>query len=134
MYSNWWNEDWQGKPKYSEKTRPAPLCPPQIPLDQSPGRRGGRPSTNRLSYSATLYPVSLNLTEMFILANKKFGEEATCSYNPYIFFFKIKQVGLKAKQAIKEGRDSQLLLPVADLKMQWKTKGLPYVEGRMGTA
>jgi hypothetical protein len=34
----WWNEDWQGKPKYSEKTFPAPLCPPQIPLDQTRAR------------------------------------------------------------------------------------------------
>jgi hypothetical protein len=25
LWSSWWNEDWQGKPKYSEKTRPAPL-------------------------------------------------------------------------------------------------------------
>jgi hypothetical protein len=29
----------------------------------------------------------------------------------------------EAKQAIKEGRDSQLLLPVTDLKTQWKKKG-----------
>jgi hypothetical protein len=29
----WWNDDWQGKPKYSEKTCPAPLCPSQIPHD-----------------------------------------------------------------------------------------------------
>jgi hypothetical protein len=29
----WWNEDWQGKPKYSEETCPVPLCPPQIPYD-----------------------------------------------------------------------------------------------------
>jgi ribonuclease HI len=27
------------------------------------------------------------------------------------------------KQSIKEGRDSQLLLPVADLKAKWKKKG-----------
>jgi hypothetical protein len=30
---------------------------------------------------------------------------------------------LEAKQSIKEGRDSQLLLPVADIKVQWKKKG-----------
>jgi hypothetical protein len=30
---------------------------------------------------------------------------------------------LEAKQSIIEGRDSQLLLPVADLKVQWKKKG-----------
>jgi hypothetical protein len=38
------------------KPSPAPLCPPQIPLDQTPGsnpgRRGGKPATNRLSYGA----------------------------------------------------------------------------------
>jgi hypothetical protein len=31
-WNNWWN-DCQGKPKYSEKTCPVPLCPPQIPHD-----------------------------------------------------------------------------------------------------
>jgi ribonuclease HI len=30
----------------------------------------------------------------------------------------------EAKQSIKEGRDSQLLLPVADHKVQWKKKGI----------
>jgi hypothetical protein len=29
----------------------------------------------------------------------------------------------EAKQSIREGRDSQKLLPVADLKAQWKKKG-----------
>jgi hypothetical protein len=50
--SNWWN-DWQGKPKYSEKTCPSaalsttnPTCCP----DANPGRPGGKPATNRLSY------------------------------------------------------------------------------------
>jgi hypothetical protein len=50
LWSNWWNEDWQGKPT------PAPLCPPQIPHDQTrartPDRCGGKPATNRLSYVA----------------------------------------------------------------------------------
>jgi hypothetical protein len=38
------------------KPAPAPLCPPQIPHDQTrariPGRRGGKTATNRLSYGA----------------------------------------------------------------------------------
>jgi hypothetical protein len=38
------------------KPAPAPLGPPQIPHDQTqartPGRRGGNPPTNRLSYGA----------------------------------------------------------------------------------
>jgi hypothetical protein len=44
----WWNE-WQGKPKYSEKT-----CP-------DPGRRGGKPATNRFSYGAA-FPNPLQTT------------------------------------------------------------------------
>jgi hypothetical protein len=31
LWKNWWNENWQGKPKHSERTRPQPLCPPQVP-------------------------------------------------------------------------------------------------------
>jgi hypothetical protein len=38
------------------KPTPGPLCPPQIPYDQTPGsntgRRGGKPATNRFSYGA----------------------------------------------------------------------------------
>jgi hypothetical protein len=40
------------------KPAPAPLFPPQIPLDQTrvlnPDRRGGKPANNRLSYGAAL--------------------------------------------------------------------------------
>jgi hypothetical protein len=52
----WWNEDWQGKPKYSEKPRLSatlfttnPTWPEQ---GSNPGRSGGKPATNRLSYGA----------------------------------------------------------------------------------
>jgi hypothetical protein len=57
----WWiwssrrNENWQRKPKYSKKTCPSatlsttnPTCPD---LGSNPGRRGGKPATNRLSYA-----------------------------------------------------------------------------------
>jgi hypothetical protein len=34
LWSGWWNVNWQGKLKYSErKPAPVPLCPPQIPHD-----------------------------------------------------------------------------------------------------
>jgi hypothetical protein len=43
------------------KPAPAPLCPPQNPtwpyLGSNPGRRGGKPATNRLSYGAAKYPM-----------------------------------------------------------------------------
>jgi hypothetical protein len=46
----------RGNRSTRRKPAPAPLCPPQIPHDQTPGsnpgRRGGKPATNRLSYGA----------------------------------------------------------------------------------
>jgi hypothetical protein len=61
-WRNLWN-DWQGKPKYSEKTCPSaalstknPTCCP----DANPGRRGGKPAANRLSYGAAEIRMSDN--------------------------------------------------------------------------
>jgi hypothetical protein len=33
VWSSRWNDNWQGKQHYSEKSAPVPLCPPQIPHD-----------------------------------------------------------------------------------------------------
>jgi hypothetical protein len=53
----WWNEDWQGKPKYSEKICPSATLSTTNPTwpdpGANPGCRGGKPATNRLSYGAT---------------------------------------------------------------------------------
>jgi hypothetical protein len=58
LWRNWGNEDWQGKPKYSEKTCPSATLSTKNPtrLDPgfNPGRSGGKPATNRLSYGAAL--------------------------------------------------------------------------------
>jgi hypothetical protein len=54
-WRNRWN-DWQGKPKYSEKTCPSAALSTTNPtccLDVNPGRCGGKPATNRLSYGMT---------------------------------------------------------------------------------
>jgi hypothetical protein len=52
----WWNEDWQEKPKYSQKTHPSATLFTTNPTWPDPGsnpdRRGGKPATNRLSYGA----------------------------------------------------------------------------------
>jgi hypothetical protein len=55
-----WNVDWQGKPKFSDKTCPsATFVHHKIPHDQTPnfnpGRRDGKHSTNRLSYVAATW-------------------------------------------------------------------------------
>jgi hypothetical protein len=58
LWSNWRNEDWQGNPKYSEKTCPSATLSTTNPTwpepGSNPGRRGGEPATNRLSYGAAL--------------------------------------------------------------------------------
>jgi hypothetical protein len=66
LWSNWWNEDWQGKSKYSEKTCPSAILSNTNPTwpdpGANPGRRGGKPANNRLSYGAAfLYTVTAGL-------------------------------------------------------------------------
>jgi hypothetical protein len=59
LWRNWWNEDWQRKPKYSENTCPSATLSTTNPTclnpDMNPGRHGGKPATNRLSYCAALH-------------------------------------------------------------------------------
>jgi hypothetical protein len=49
----------RGNRSTRRKPAPVPLCQPQIPHDQTrartPGRRGGKPATNRLSYDAASF-------------------------------------------------------------------------------
>jgi hypothetical protein len=58
MWSSRWNENWQGKPKYSEKTCPSATLsttnPTSPDVGSNLGCRGGKPATNRLSYGMTL--------------------------------------------------------------------------------
>jgi hypothetical protein len=49
---SWWNENWQGKPKFSGKTCPSATLSTTNPTWPDPGRRGGKPAINRLSYGA----------------------------------------------------------------------------------
>jgi hypothetical protein len=54
LWRNWWNKDWQGKPKYSEKICHSATLSTTNPTRLYPGlnlgRRGGKPATNRLSH------------------------------------------------------------------------------------
>jgi hypothetical protein len=58
MWSSRCNENWQRKPKYSEKTCPSATLSNTNPiwpdLGSSPCRRCGKPATNRLSYRAAV--------------------------------------------------------------------------------
>jgi hypothetical protein len=67
LWRNWWNEDWQGKPKYSEKTCPSAILSTTNPTWPDPcpntGGRGGKPATNRLSYGAAFSgPLNMSYT------------------------------------------------------------------------
>jgi hypothetical protein len=78
LWSNWWNEDWQGKPKYSEKTCPSATLSTTNSTwpdpGSNPGRRGGKPATIRLSYGVALLfkdylmmPPTLQITQCQML-------------------------------------------------------------------
>jgi hypothetical protein len=54
METSWWNENLQGKPKYSEKTCPSATLfttnPTWPDLGWNPSRRDGKLATYRLNY------------------------------------------------------------------------------------
>jgi hypothetical protein len=58
MWNSQWNETWQGKQKYWDKTFPSVTLsttnPTWVELSPNPSRRGGKPSTNRLSYGTAM--------------------------------------------------------------------------------
>jgi hypothetical protein len=58
LWSCRWNANWQGKPKYSDKTCPSVTWSIINPTSPDTGstsrRRGGKPTTNCLSYGTAL--------------------------------------------------------------------------------
>jgi hypothetical protein len=57
LWSNWWNEDWQGNRNTRRKPAPAPFCPPQIQLDQTRARtRAAAVGSQRLTAWAMARP------------------------------------------------------------------------------
>jgi hypothetical protein len=70
VWSSRWNENWKGKPKYSEKTCPSATLfttnPTWPDLGSNPGRRGGKPATNHLSYGTAFVYVSVHSNKHFL--------------------------------------------------------------------
>jgi hypothetical protein len=58
VWSSRWNENKQGNPKYSDKSCPSATLFTKnltlLDLGSNPGRRCGKPATNRLSYGTAL--------------------------------------------------------------------------------
>jgi hypothetical protein len=67
MYSGRWNENWQAKLKYSEKTCPNVILsttnPTSPDLQSNPDRRGGKMATNRLSTGFSEYVIIKSLND-----------------------------------------------------------------------
>jgi hypothetical protein len=71
VWSIWWNENWQGEPKYLEETCPSATLsianPTRLDLGSNLGHCSGKPVTNRLSYAMainrhfTLEPACISL-------------------------------------------------------------------------
>jgi hypothetical protein len=74
MCSNWWNENWYRKPKYSEKTCPSATLSTINPiwpvLGSNPGGRNRKPETNRLSYGTTRF-IDLELEYLCLLLSNE---------------------------------------------------------------
>jgi hypothetical protein len=68
VWSSRWNENWQGKLKYSEKTccnaTLFPANPTWPNMCSNTGRRGGKPATNRLSYGTASIVSSYDVNEI----------------------------------------------------------------------
>jgi hypothetical protein len=71
LWSNSWNEDWKGKPKYWKKTCPSVTLFTSNPTLPDPGwnpdRRGGKPATDRLSYGTANTRVWFSLNTSSII-------------------------------------------------------------------
>jgi hypothetical protein len=90
LWSNWWNEDWQGKPKYSEKTCPSAALfttnPTWPDSGSKPGLRGGKPATpatNRLSYGAA----RLNSKHVSLMTSPLQCSWGKLCLSPCLFFY-----------------------------------------------
>jgi hypothetical protein len=71
VWSIWWNENWQGKPKYLKKTCASDTLSTTHPtwpgLWSNLGRRDGKPATNRLSYGTALIMMMMRLRMMMMI-------------------------------------------------------------------
>jgi hypothetical protein len=70
VWSSRWNENWQRKLKYFEKTCPSATLsttnPTRPDLGSNPSRRGGKPATNRLSYGTAIQNTVISfISELF---------------------------------------------------------------------
>jgi hypothetical protein len=74
------------------KPAPAPLCPPQIPLD--PCRRCGKPATNRLSYGAAFMEIDSGIQTLLVWythTDTMTDSDTISKAYFYFLFFKIRK-------------------------------------------
>jgi hypothetical protein len=90
-WRTWWNKDWQGKPKHSEKTCPRATLSTTNPTWPDPGanpdRCGGIPATNRLSYGAAKHFRYITLLQVDIWVRPLSGSSTNCYHTNSLFRF-----------------------------------------------
>jgi hypothetical protein len=72
VWSSWWNENWRGKPKYSEKAWSSAtlstIYSTRPDLESNPDRHGGMLMTNCLSYDTAFSSVTETCTVLLLLS------------------------------------------------------------------
>jgi hypothetical protein len=105
VWSNWWSENRNGKPNYSEKTCPSATlstkCPTWLGLGSNPGRSGGKPASNRLNCGTTSLQVTLILL-LFVLM--KFPTGVKQPISPLLTPFYFCLIAREKFQCSKVGR------------------------------
>jgi hypothetical protein len=90
----WWNKDWQGNRTTRRKPAPAPLSPPQIPLDQTQARtRAAAVRSQRLTASAMARPCYT-----FVMAYSKYSWSAVAI--KHLLFFRPFWIGKIASKCL----------------------------------
>jgi hypothetical protein len=99
LWSNWWTEDWQGKPKDSEKTYPSATLSTTNPTwsdpGSNPGRRVRKPAAKRLTCGTAFSPSNTYESLAHNLRLLNYGLVAESQFNPpvtsptYIFLLRL---------------------------------------------
>jgi hypothetical protein len=92
MWRSRWNENWQGKPKYSEET----TNPTWPDLSWKPGRRDEKPAVNRLSYGTAKVDITsistMRMNDEYGSVRKKFITAYFKLYPPGICLERLRNV------------------------------------------
>jgi hypothetical protein len=125
VWSSRWNENSQGKPKYSEKISPVPLCSPQIPHNLTWARTQAT-AVGSLSYGTAPYLRRLVVCFLpqrprwghlrFVMDEVALGRVSPRVFRPFLLIFSPPAARYSLKMIVL----SMLCSPVID-NVEWAT-------------